>query len=263
MERRQRPGPGGPQGHRAGRPLAGRAGTGRPGRRRHRPHRRQRRRRGALPRRAARGRPGPAAQRGHRPRDEVPGVLPTAQARSGGPSPRAGRTSSCSAGAVVLSGKVDLTLGKLEPGRANKVIIDLKSGMPVASHREDLRFYALLETLRLGRAAPRCWPRTTSTRRGPSPRRSRSPCWRRPCCARWTASASWSSWPRGAQPVVRPGSPCRWCPIAADLRRRPGVAVGRRRARRARTVTTTVGWPRATPPPRPGRGATSGGPIGP
>ena len=53
-------------------------------------------------------------------------------------------------GSVVLSGKVDLSLGR--PGE--KVIIDLKSGMPRPQHREDLRFYALLETLALG-VAPR------------------------------------------------------------------------------------------------------------
>lgn len=53
-------------------------------------------------------------------------------------------------GAIVLSGKVDLSLGK--PG--DKVIIDLKTGFPRQQHREDLRFYALLETLSLG-VAPR------------------------------------------------------------------------------------------------------------
>lgn len=53
-------------------------------------------------------------------------------------------------GRVMLSGKVDLTLGR--PGE--KVIIDLKTGFPRPQHREDLRFYALLETLTIG-VAPR------------------------------------------------------------------------------------------------------------
>ena len=53
-------------------------------------------------------------------------------------------------GRVVLSGKSDLTLGR--PGE--KVIIDLKTGRPARSHREDLRFYALLEAIKLG-APPR------------------------------------------------------------------------------------------------------------
>jgi CRISPR/Cas system-associated exonuclease Cas4 (RecB family) len=49
-------------------------------------------------------------------------------------------------GRVVLSGKVDLTLGR--PGA--KVIIDLKSGWVATQHREDLRFYALVEAMKLG-----------------------------------------------------------------------------------------------------------------
>ncbi len=53
-------------------------------------------------------------------------------------------------GTVILSGKVDLTLGKAEGTTAGKVLIDLKSGGANATHLDDLRFYALLETLRLG-----------------------------------------------------------------------------------------------------------------
>jgi CRISPR/Cas system-associated exonuclease Cas4 (RecB family) len=53
-------------------------------------------------------------------------------------------------GALVLSGKTDLTLGRPMGLVANKVIIDLKSGRPIPAHREDLRFYALLETIKLG-----------------------------------------------------------------------------------------------------------------
>ena len=53
-------------------------------------------------------------------------------------------------GAVILSGKTDLSLGRPAGALANKVIIDLKSGRPSTTHREDLRFYALLETIKLG-----------------------------------------------------------------------------------------------------------------
>ena len=53
-------------------------------------------------------------------------------------------------GAVILSGKTDLSLGRPIGSVANKVIIDLKSGRPSTTHREDLRFYALLETIKLG-----------------------------------------------------------------------------------------------------------------
>ena len=53
-------------------------------------------------------------------------------------------------GKVVLSGKVDLTVGIADGDRAGKVIVDLKTGRPQMAHRDDLRFYALLDTLRVG-----------------------------------------------------------------------------------------------------------------
>ncbi len=63
------------------------------------------------------------------------------------------RTSICG-GAIVLSGKYDLTLGSPAPlgddeghQRAGKVIIDLKTGSRSGTDPEDLRFYALIETL--------------------------------------------------------------------------------------------------------------------
>jgi len=51
---------------------------------------------------------------------------------------------------VVLAARIDLSLGM--PGR--KVIIDLKTGRITATHRDDLRYYALIETLR-SRQPPR------------------------------------------------------------------------------------------------------------
>lgn len=53
-------------------------------------------------------------------------------------------------GRVRLRGKVDLTLGTARGMQAGKVIIDLKTGAPNPAHRDDLRFYALLDTIRLG-----------------------------------------------------------------------------------------------------------------
>jgi hypothetical protein len=53
-------------------------------------------------------------------------------------------------GLLRLHGRIDLALGGptgLVPG---KVLIDLKTGVSAAQHRDDLRFYALLETIRLG-----------------------------------------------------------------------------------------------------------------
>lgn len=53
-------------------------------------------------------------------------------------------------GRVVLSGRTDLSLGRANGSIAGKVIIDLKTGAFSPSHLDDLRFYALVETLRLG-----------------------------------------------------------------------------------------------------------------
>lgn len=56
-------------------------------------------------------------------------------------------------GAMVLSGQVDLVLGRpdpLAPGRASRLVIDLKSGGAYPQYPEDMRFYALLMTLRFG-----------------------------------------------------------------------------------------------------------------
>jgi len=53
-------------------------------------------------------------------------------------------------GLFIFSGKVDLSLGKADGTTAGKVLIDFKTGGYSPLHREDLRFYALLETIRVG-----------------------------------------------------------------------------------------------------------------
>lgn len=54
-------------------------------------------------------------------------------------------------GRIKLRGVVDLTLGQARGGTAaGKVVVDLKTGGFVPGHVEDLRFYALLDTLRVG-----------------------------------------------------------------------------------------------------------------
>jgi hypothetical protein len=53
-------------------------------------------------------------------------------------------------GRVTLRGKVDLALGQAQGTEARVLIVDFKTGGPAAGHRDDLRFYALLETLRVG-----------------------------------------------------------------------------------------------------------------
>jgi hypothetical protein len=53
-------------------------------------------------------------------------------------------------GQVLLRARVDLALGRSEGDRAGMLIVDFKTGRPYAAHMDDLRFYALVETLRIG-----------------------------------------------------------------------------------------------------------------
>ena len=59
------------------------------------------------------------------------------------------RAELCS-GKVVLSGKADLALGAPSGNEAGRVFVELKTGAARTQHLDDLRFYALLETLRVG-----------------------------------------------------------------------------------------------------------------
>jgi hypothetical protein len=50
-------------------------------------------------------------------------------------------------GPILLRAKADIVIGKAVGDESRKVLIDLKSGRIYDRHREDLRFYALVETL--------------------------------------------------------------------------------------------------------------------
>jgi CRISPR/Cas system-associated exonuclease Cas4 (RecB family) len=117
-------------------------------------------------------------------------------------------------GPIVLSGKVDLVLGRPRGTEASKVIIDLKTGRPNVRHRQDLGFYALLETL--VREVP---PRRLATyyldaaeahAEDVSERLLRT-------AVRRTLDAVHALvelQAEGRTPVRRPGVTCRWCPLA-------------------------------------------------
>ena len=51
---------------------------------------------------------------------------------------------------VMLWGKVDLVLGRAQGDEARALVVDLKTGRAYPSHLDDLRFYALVQTLRIG-----------------------------------------------------------------------------------------------------------------
>ena len=123
---------------------------------------------------------------------------------------------------IVLSGKVDLTVGRAEGLRAGKVLVDLKTGAFSPAHREDLRFYALVETLRLG--VP---PRLLATYYLDGGRLQQEPVSEpllRGALERVVdgAGAAVSLLHEGREPVLKAGPPCRWCP------QRETCEVGRR-----------------------------------
>lgn len=115
-------------------------------------------------------------------------------------------------GRITLATRSDLTLGAV----GSRVIIDVKSGAVRPVHREDLRFYALVETLRTGKA-----PRLLA---------SYSLVTARPDVEEVTAGVLEAAVRRTVDgisaiadlsqalrdPVVRPGPTCGWCPLRDD-----------------------------------------------
>jgi PD-(D/E)XK nuclease superfamily len=115
-------------------------------------------------------------------------------------------------GRIILSGKTDLTLGR--PGA--KVIIDLKSGRVATSHREDLRFYALLETIKLGVPPRKLASYYLDTARTHPEDVSEGVL--RAAVARTIDGVHRIAEVRrfGREPTRRAGSACRWCPLQAE-----------------------------------------------
>ena len=113
---------------------------------------------------------------------------------------------------VVFSTRMDLVIGA--PGR--RVIIDLKTGRLTSTHRDDLRFYALVETLK-----SRQVPRLVASFSLDASRLDEEQ------VSEDILQAAVRRTARGAiaiaqlrsgerEPTVRPGPQCRWCPVSAD-----------------------------------------------
>jgi hypothetical protein len=119
-------------------------------------------------------------------------------------------------GALVLSGTLDLVLGsgsQAEPRRSTRLAIDLKTGRAWSEHAEDMRFYALLLTLRFGVPPYRVatlyldsgeWQAEDVDERVLERAADRV------IAAARSAAASDS----GRPPELRPGPYCTWCPRA-------------------------------------------------
>ena len=123
---------------------------------------------------------------------------------------------------VVLSGKVDLTVGRADGLRAGKVLVDLKTGGFAPSHVDDLRFYALIETLRLG-VPPRLLA-SYYLDGGRLHDEAVSEDLLRSALERVVhgVAAAVALKFEAREPVLRPGAPCRWCPLqdSCDVGRR-------------------------------------------
>ncbi|MGH2595751.1 MAG: PD-(D/E)XK nuclease family protein [Actinomycetota bacterium] len=119
-------------------------------------------------------------------------------------------------GALILSGRIDLVLGapdRLEPLRATRLAIDLKTGNAYPEYPEDLRFYALLMTLRFGVPPYRVaslflesgeWQAEDVGE--PALQHAAD----RVIAAARAAAALWN----GREPTLTPGVYCGWCPRA-------------------------------------------------
>jgi hypothetical protein len=117
-------------------------------------------------------------------------------------------------GPILLRARVDMMIGKPSGAESRKVIIDLKTGRVSPRHRQDLGFYALVETL--VRSVP---PRKVATfyldaaeaqTDDVSERLLRT-------AVRRTLDGIDAMVALGAherEPTKRPGSSCRWCPLA-------------------------------------------------
>jgi hypothetical protein len=118
-------------------------------------------------------------------------------------------------GRVLLRGKVDLALGRADGTTARVLIVDFKTGRPQRAHAEDLRFYALLETLRVGVPPYRLatfsldsgsWVAEDVTRELLLTAAERT----------IDAATRLAAIEAGAPAALHAGPCCAWCPAAAD-----------------------------------------------
>ena len=112
-------------------------------------------------------------------------------------------------GLICLSTRVDLTLG----GPGSKVIIDLKTGRIYANHREDLRFYALVESLRSGQPPRRLATYSLETARADVEEVSEGVLQAAVRRVIDGANAMFELTREEREPKLRPGAHCGWCSL--------------------------------------------------
>jgi|SRR5581483_785023 len=116
-------------------------------------------------------------------------------------------------GRIHLTGKVDLAVGVAEGMRAGKVLVDLKTGGFSPSHLDDLRFYALVETLKVGVPPRRVATHYLDT--GKLVPEDVTEATLASALRRVTDGVRRWLELRGpaAKPLLKPGAACRWCPV--------------------------------------------------
>ena len=111
---------------------------------------------------------------------------------------------------IIMSTKTDLTLG----ASGNKVIIDVKTGSLHPHHREELRFYALIEALRTGLAPRKLATLSLLTARIDVEDVTEGVL---QAATRKTADAIRKMYElerEKREPRLVPSTTCRWCPLA-------------------------------------------------
>ena len=117
---------------------------------------------------------------------------------------------------IVVRGKVDMALGQARGSTAGVLIVDFKTGKPWRGHADDLRFYALLETLRSGVPPFRVvsWYLDSGQCQAEDVDEDLLG-----VAARRLADGARTLYELdvlGRQPVLRPGPVCRFCPARDD-----------------------------------------------
>ena len=124
-------------------------------------------------------------------------------------------------GRIVLRGKVDLALGIARGDEARVLIVDLKTGRGQPRHLDDLRFYALVQTLRVGvppfRVASYYLDTATFHAEDMTPELLDIAAGRTVDAVTKMARLA----DAGAVAALTPGPTCRWCRLAPDC---PGPA---------------------------------------
>lgn len=117
---------------------------------------------------------------------------------------------------ITLQGKVDLTVGYAEGTRAGKVLIDLKTGGFSPVHLDDLRFYALVETLKVG-VPPRRVASHYLESSHLQPEDITEPLLEAAAARVVDAAGRWLALKAGrVDPLAKPSATCRWCPVLQE-----------------------------------------------